>query len=496
MPEINILREIEILIRSHYGLIFIETNETDRAEEYIKQLRNYLNTKLIIWTPAKGLYESGLKNVIYKTRDAHKVLEHITQLPPDNIYLLNQYTSYLKDKVIVSEMFDVIKRFSKSRGALILTGSVLEIPELLFSYTAKIMLPLPDKEEFEKLMKKVYNEVTNTMDMTVEISKDELNLLINNLKGFTREQAKRFLFKIMIDDGKLTFDDIRSVIKEKKSIIEKEGVLEYFTVDERFEDIADLYGLKDWLNKRKRFITEPEAAKAAGLTFPKGILLLGVPGTGKSLSAKAVSMEWGLPLLKLESSLIYDKYIGETEKKFKLALTTAERMSPLVLWIDEIEKFFTSGSENDSGVSNRIMGTFLSWLQEREGNVFVVATANNISGIPSELLRKGRFDEIFFVDLPEMDIRKEIFKIHLKKRGYGNAMIDVDYLAAETDGFSGAEIEQLIVSALYTAFSYDRKLSIQILHDEIKNTSPLSKMRAEQITYLRNWAKGRTAKAN
>ena len=483
------LKDIKILMKSQYGIIIIETVETARAEDE-------LGTKLFLWTPSKGLYQSEIRNSLYKSKDVQQLLSHISYLPAENIYLLNNFSSFFKDNIVVSKLLELAKKFSRSRGVIILNGLEQDIPKVLFPYTAKIRLPLPSREDFRKLLKKVYNEVTNITEVAVEMTPDELNLLVNNLKGLTLEEAKRILFKIMIDDNKLSFEDIRSVINAKKSIIEKEGVLEYFTVDERFENIADLVGLKEWLNKRKNFILEPEAAKAAGLTFPKGILLLGVPGTGKSLSAKAVSLEWGLPLLKLDSARIYDKYLGETEKRFKQALTTAEKMSPLVLWIDEIEKFFTSGGENDGGVSTRIIGTFLSWMQEREGNVFVVATANDISKIPSELLRKGRFDEIFFVDLPQLTIRKDIFQIHFKKRGYKEAAIDIDLLASRSEGFSGAEIEQVIVSALYTSFSLKQELSTQLISEEIRKTSPLSKMRSEHISALRNWAKGRTAKAN
>jgi SpoVK/Ycf46/Vps4 family AAA+-type ATPase len=262
-------------------------------------------------------------------------------------------------------------------------------------------------------------------------------------------------------------------------------------------DIADLSGLKSWLSKRKEIITDSRRARDFGLSFPKGILLLGVPGCGKSLCAKAVAMEWGLPLLKLDSSNLYNKYIGESEKNFKRAMKTAEKLSPVILWIDEIEKAFSSSSsDEDGGVSMRIYGSFLSWLQDRKGDVFIIATANDVAKLPPEFLRKGRFDEIFFVDLPDAESRKSIFEIHLKKRGQEPSRFDLKQLVELTDGFSGSEVEQVIVSGLYTAFSAKKELTTEILLDETKLTRPISITMSERIAWLREWAKDRTVSAH
>jgi SpoVK/Ycf46/Vps4 family AAA+-type ATPase len=260
-------------------------------------------------------------------------------------------------------------------------------------------------------------------------------------------------------------------------------------------NIADLVTLKGWLAKRRAVVKEPERAEQFGLTFPRGILLLGVPGCGKSLSAKAVAAEWALPLLKLDPSNLYNKFVGESESNFKRAMRAAERMSPVVLWIDELEKAFASGGE-DGGVSQRILGSFLSWMQERRGDVFVVATANDIQSLPPEFLRKGRFDEIFFVDLPEREIREEIFQIHLDSRGHDSRGFDLVTLAAQTEGFSGSEIEEVVVSALYTAFSNETALDTAAISKEIEATRPLSVTMAEKIQAMRDWAKGRAVRAN
>ena len=241
--------------------------------------------------------------------------------------------------------------------------------------------------------------------------------MLRHLKGLTVMEAEKILTKAILEDGMLTAEDVRHVIAAKKEVIEREGLLEYYPAEESFAQVADLATLKAWLAKRRGVVAEPGRAARYGLEFPKGMLLLGVPGCGKSLSAKAVASEWGLPLLKLDPSNLYNKYIGESERNFKRAMAAAERMAPVVLWIDELEKAFAQGGSEDSGVSQRILGSFLSWLQDRRGDVFVIATANDVARLPPEFLRKGRFDEIFFVDLPNGPTRHEVFRIHLEARG-------------------------------------------------------------------------------
>jgi SpoVK/Ycf46/Vps4 family AAA+-type ATPase len=260
-------------------------------------------------------------------------------------------------------------------------------------------------------------------------------------------------------------------------------------------DIADLAGLKAWLAKRRAIVADPAGADAFGLSFPKGILLVGVPGAGKSLCAKAVAMDWTLPLLKLDPGRLYNKYVGESERNFRRACQVAERLAPCVLFIDELEKAFASGDE-DGGLSQRVLGSFLSWLQDRRAPVFTVATANDVSRLPPEFLRKGRFDEVFFVDLPDEPSRAEIFRIHLARRGRDPAALDLAALAAAADGFSGAEIEQAVVAALYTAFSGAGAVDTALLLRELGGTAPLSRTAAEKVAALRAWADGRAVPAN
>ncbi len=338
--------------------------------------------------------------------------------------------------------------------------------------------------------------MTSRQHVEVQLDPDEFGVLLRHLAGLTLMEAEKILTKAIIEDGSLSAADIKHVIDAKKTVIEREGLLEYYPVEAAMTDIADLVSLKAWLAKRAAVVAQPDQAESFGLGFPRGLLLTGVPGCGKSLSAKAVATEWKLPLLRLDPSNLYNKYIGESERNFKRAMKAAERMAPVVLWIDELEKAFAAGDGGDGGVSQRILGSFLSWMQERRGDVFVIATANDISRLPPEFLRKGRFDEIFFVDLPDAPTREEIFRIHLTNRGQEATAFDVAALAEATEGFSGSEIEEVVVSALYSAFSGSRTLDTEAVRLEIDRTRPLSVTMAERIDALRAWAAERAVSAN
>jgi len=298
-----------------------------------------------------------------------------------------------------------------------------------------------------------------------------------------------------VHDDHLSADDLPLILDVKKQKISQSGLIEFFPRQETFAGVGGLKNLKQWLGTRKEAFSEE--AKSFGIDPPRGVLLLGIQGCGKSLMAKAVAQEWELPLLRLDTGSLYSKFIGETETNVREAIRLAESMAPVVLWIDEIEKAFTSpsGSDADGGVSARLLGTFLSWMQEKKAPVFVVATANNIQMLPPELLRKGRFDEIFFMDLPCPEERAEIFLLHLQRRKRDPSGFDLGALAQAAEGFSGAEIEQGIVSALYAAFSTRRELCTDCILHELKSTRPLSLVMKEQIDQMRDWACGRTVSA-
>jgi SpoVK/Ycf46/Vps4 family AAA+-type ATPase len=286
------------------------------------------------------------------------------------------------------------------------------------------------------------------------------------------------------------------VLLAKRQIVERDGVLEYYPVEESLADVADLTALKSWLRKRSGILADRERAQQYGLTFPRGVLLIGVPGCGKSLCARAIATEWRLPLLRLDTGSLYNKYIGETESNFRRAMQAAERLAPCVLFIDELEKAFAAGESEDGGVSLRVLGSFLTWLQDRRADVFVVATANDVQRLPPEFLRKGRFDETFFVDLPDADTRTEILRIHLKRRRQASETIDLAAITDATPGYSGAELEQVVVSALYTAFNDNASLSTELLLAEVTATRPLSVTMAEKVEAMRTWARGRAVPAN
>lgn len=491
------LKDLELLIHSRYCIIFVDTAEEDRAGALFKHLADRLKLPFFSWTPTKGLKREDINGSVYKSADLSTALTHIEHSEFVAVYHFRGVADYLDDKLVVAKLKDSAMQFAKNNGVIIISGLDISIPDSLKAISARLSLPAPEIEDYRKLLHHIIRDLHIRMNVTVEITPDDMNKLLNNMKGLTLLEAEKILTRAIIEDGKLSPKDIRRVIEAKRDIVEREGLLEYYPVEESMADIADLSGLKSWLAKRREIITHPKRAMEFGLSFPKGVLLLGVPGCGKSLCAKAVAMEWGLPLLKLDSSNLYNKYVGESEKNFKRATKTAEKLSPVILWIDEIEKAFSSSSgSEDGGVSTRIFGTFLSWLQDRRGDVFIVATANDVTKLPPEFLRKGRFDEIFFVDLPDAESRKSIFEIHLKKRGQEPNRFDLPVVVEATDGFSGSEIEQVIVSGLYTAFSAKKELSNEILLDEIKLTRPLSVTMMERIAWLREWARERTVSAH
>ncbi|MEQ9618523.1 MAG: AAA family ATPase [Deltaproteobacteria bacterium] len=493
------LRELELLIRSHYSLIFIDTAEEDRARTVLTLLAGRMKIPYFYWTRTKGLKRVDIesKGPVYGSTDIGQALSHIESSKFQALYHFKEPGDILEDRDLTEMLKDAAAPYSKNYGAIILTGNDIRVPDTLKPQSAYFKMPEPDREEYRELLGRVVRDIYSRMTVDVKLSDEDTERLLNGIKGLTLTEAEKIITKVVVEDGALSSEDIRRVIDAKSDIVEKEGVLEYYPAEESMDEIADLKTLKTWLSKRKEIILHPDKAAEFGLSFPKGILLLGVPGCGKSLSARAVAMEWGLPLMKLDPSNLYNKYIGESEKNFKRAMKTAEKMSPVVLWIDEIEKAFSTGGESeDGGVSRRVFGTFLSWLQDRKGDVFVVATANDVRKLPPELLRKGRFDEIFFVDLPDSEARQSIFRIHLAKRGKNPDDFDLTLLARKTGGFSGSEIGQAIVSGLYTAFSGKKELSTEILLDEVALTCPLSQTMSEQIVRLRQWASERTVSAH
>jgi SpoVK/Ycf46/Vps4 family AAA+-type ATPase len=495
MDHTDPLRDVELLVRSRHGLIVIDTQEEERATTLLRHLADSMTMPLFVWSRTKGLRHIDQESGIYGTTDAAQALAHMYSSDVDAIYHLQGFGSLLADESHQQRLQDIAVRFSKRDAAVVLTGA-LTLPESLRRMASTVRLPGPTPADYEKLLEHILRDLSKRMRIRMQMTPQEGRQLLNHLRGLTLMEAEKILTKAIVEDSMLSMADIAHVIAAKKQIVEQEGVLEYYPLEESMAQVADLVGLKAWLAKRKNIITEPQRAAEFGLSFPKGVLLVGVPGCGKSLCAKAVAAEWGLPLLKLDSAALYNKYMGETERNFRRAMQTAERIAPVILWIDELEKAFASGGSEDGGVSQRVLGTFLSWMQDRKGDVFIVATANDVSRLPAEFLRKGRFDEIFFVDLPNEEARHAIFEIHLRKRDKDPATLPIDELVRATPEFSGAEIEQVIVSGLYTAFAEKKAVDVSLLLAEIAATRPLAQVMAERITALRAWARERTVSAN
>jgi len=439
----------------------------------------------------------GWRGSIFETKEARKAMAHVAAADIPAIYHFHGVGSHLEtDEVFRAQVKASAKKLEGMDGAIVLTGSDLSLPPDLDPMAATVLLPAPGEEEYRSLLGNLLRDLSHRQYVEVNLTKEEMAGLLKHLSGLTLLEAEKILTKAIIEDHRLTSEDIRHVINAKKAVVEREGLLEYYPVEQSMANVADLSNLKGWLLKRRNVVKNPLKAEEFGLTFPRGVLLLGVPGCGKSLCAKAVATEWGLPLLKFDTSNLYNKFIGESEKNFKRAIRAAERMAPVVLWIDEMEKAFAVGGTEDGGVSQRILGTFLNWMQDRRSEVFIVATANEIEKLPPEFLRKGRFDEIFFVDLPDLLTRREIFRIHLASRGQLPEEFNLDFLAGEAEGFTGSEIEEVVVSGLYDAFSDGNALTMDDLVRELRGTVPLSVTMAEKIGALREWATTRTVRAN
>lgn len=396
---------------------------------------------------------------------------------------------------IIAQLKEIHRKYFQHRGAVVISGGTVDIPVALRALFTHVDLRNPSPEAYRQFIVSVLRDVDKRQKLRVDLGGTDVARLLEMMRGLTFFEVQKIITQAVVEDGVLGPGDLDKVLDAKRRIVEQSGVLEYFPHEYKLGDIAGLGRLKGWLQSRATAFTDPKRAKEFGLTPPKGLLLIGVQGCGKSLCAKAVAAEWRLPLLRLDPSNLYNKYYGESEKNLKRAIRTAEAMAPVVLWIDEIEKSLAP-DDRDSGTSSRIFATFLSWLQDKKENVFVIATANDISKLPPELVRKGRFDEIFFVDLPTADTRRGILEIHLARRQRDPSTFDLDRLVEASEGFSGAELEQAVVSSLYTVFANDADLTTEALEEEIRQTQPLSVTMAERVGAVRAWADGRSVPAD
>jgi ATP-dependent 26S proteasome regulatory subunit len=486
------VHDIKLLVQSYHPLIVIETVEEERARALLLAAAQELRMPLFEWSVTRGLLREGEPLSAQRiTADPAAALPHIATLTVEAIFLLKDFSTYLQNPAVARHLRELAQRFDKTRSTLVLTGRQVELPKDVEHLAVVHRLRLPDEQEIDAAVTQVLQSVQRSLRRSIQIAPAERKQLYAALRGLTLKQARQAVARVLIDDGALTTEDLRALLTHKAEAIRASGLLEYTPAEDNRFELGGFAQLKRWLERARHGFSE--AARKLNLSAPRGVLLVGVPGCGKSLAAKVIARQWGLPLLKLDAARLYDKFIGESEKNFLRATALAESMAPAVLWIDEIEKgLVASGTgDADAGLSRRLFGAFLTWLQEKQEAVFLVATANDLSALPPELLRKGRFDEIFFVDLPERDERRQIWDIHLRRHNQDAMAFDLDALIEASNGFSGAEIEQAVAAGLYRALHVGGALSTDQLLEELHQTRPLSVARREDIARLRALARDR-----
>ncbi len=488
-------REIEVLLRAKYPILYVVSWEERRVEDALSAVCKGLNRSIHTWTLTQGMKPSIAKSGRSPlTSPELEVLAQIHEAPDYSVFLLKDFHPYMKDFRTIRLLRDLASKMRSKAQAIIILGPVLTLPSDLEKEVTVIEFPLPDAGEIERTLDQVTAAVSATKGVDSTLTPEDRERLVKSAQGLTMDEIESVFARSLVEKKRF---DVDAVLKEKQQIIRKSGLLEYYAPDERIKDVGGMELLKEWLDQRTKSFSDK--AREFGIPAPKGILLLGVQGCGKSLLAKAVAAGWNLPLLKLDVGRIFGSLVGQSEENIRKAIAVAESVAPCILWADELEKGFAGvggGGVSDSGTTARVFATFLTWMSEKTAPVFLVATANDVTSLPPEMLRKGRFDEIFFVDLPDREERVQIFAIHLRKRNRAIESFDLEALAQKTHGFSGAEIEQVVVGALYMAFDADRELEQKDLEQEAKNVVPLSVMMSEEINELREWAALRTRPAS
>ncbi|MCB2224885.1 MAG: AAA family ATPase [Actinobacteria bacterium] len=484
--------DLRVLLASQYPLLLVATREEQRFLGLLRRAASGLGLPVWVWSAASGLARDG-GDPMYGTTDARRALQFVADLRDPGVFVFTDAHHPLRDPVTLRAVKDAAQRAERGQ-TLLLTSPAATVPPELESLAVPWTLRPPERSELAAMVRRAVEDLAATRT-PVRLSASDEAAITGALAGLTMADAERLLQRAVVRDGGLGPDDVAYLRAEKAEMLNTDGVLE---IVERhpggLDGVGGLDGLKAWLRTRGEALRSGRA-EAMGLDAPRGVLLTGVPGCGKSLAAKALAADWHRPLVLLDPGRLYGRYVGESEDRLGAALGAVEAMRPAVLWIDEIEKGFAAGGDGDGGVSRRLLGTFLRWLQERPDGVFVVATANDVASLPPEFLRKGRFDEVFFVDLPDEAARRSIFGAHLSGRGHDPGGFDLDKLAAISDGFSGAEIEAAVVGALYRAFGAGRDLTTEELAAETEATVPLSVSRAEDVARLRTWAATRAVRA-
>jgi SpoVK/Ycf46/Vps4 family AAA+-type ATPase len=517
------LERLKILLNSSTPIVVMETVEEMRAVRLVRVACSALNLATFEWSIASGLVRCGSDvgelvpepgylsssatghdphdmgaQALYNSKEPAQALSNLEAMSLDAAFVLKDFHRHMDDPVVVRRLRDVGQKFSANRRTVIITAPAITIPPELGSLVEFLELPLPDKQRLRQIIDEMSVRVGKTRTLKRTLDPSGLDAMANNLRGLTEEEAERATSQAIVTRYGVTPETVTDVLDAKKELLRRSGMLEFIDASENLASVGGLDNLKRWLAQRRG--TWEDAARDFGLEPPRGVIILGVQGCGKSMCARAIAGEWKLPLVKFDTAAIFDKYIGETEKRIQKVFRVAEGLAPCVFWIDELEKIFAgSGSDSasvDAGVSSRILAAFLSWMQDRKAPVFVAATCNNVTVLPPELIRKGRFDELFFVDLPNQAERKQIFGIHLARRKRNPAEFDLDRVAAAARGYSGAEIDAAVQTALYAAFSSKHTVNTQGLLDALKATVPLSTTRSEEIQALRAWAKQRAVAAS
>jgi len=491
------IHELGVLLKSRFPVVVVETPEEPRFAQMAERVCNLEELALFTWSVANGIARHNRPNDTFsQTNDLLDAAKHIRLMKNNGVIVFFDAQPFLDNPIIVRLFREIALDYARIAKTLVFVGSRVNLPTDLQRMSASFRLELPGADEIRNVVREeiAFWKSANEGDV-LKGDRGALNLMIQHLVGFTRDDARRLVRQAIERDGTIDREDVARILRHKHEALADSGVLTLEINTGSFDDIGGQAGLKSWLALRRPVILGEAGTER--LDPPRGVLLLGVQGGGKSLAAKTIAGAWQLPLLRLDFGALYNKFHGETERNLRESLRTAQSMAPCILWMDEIEKGLASGSDSsDGGVSRRVLGAFLTWMSERHARVFLVATANDISRLPPELLRKGRFDEIFFVDLPEEGVRRDIFAIHLRKRGLDPAKFDLVQLAECAAGFSGAEIEQAVIAAQYAAFGATQTPDTAVLVAELRRTRPLSVLRAEEIADLRAWAAGRTVLAD
>ncbi|MGC2198313.1 MAG: AAA family ATPase [Terriglobales bacterium] len=521
----KVLDRLKVLMDSSTPIVVMETVEETRAVRMVRAACTALNLAAFEWTIASGLARSGANSIstiesgafppggyrggevnelaesakaLYDSREPAKMLANLEGISIEAAFILKDLHRHMEDPVVVRRLRDVGQKFATNRRTVILTAPKISIPPELASLVEFVELPLPDRQRLRQIIDEVLVRISKTHTLQRRLEPAGVDTMADNLRGLTEEEAERAISQALVARYALCPETVTDVLEAKKALLRRSEMLEFVEVSDTLSSVGGLDNLKRFLAQRRG--SWEEQARAFGLDPPRGVIILGVQGCGKSMCARSIAGEWKLPLVKFDTAAVYDKYIGETEKRIQKVFQVAEGLAPCVLWIDELEKVFAgSGPDSasaDAGVSSRLLASFLSWMQDRKAPVFVAATCNNVSALPPELIRKGRFDELFFVDLPNQAERKQIFAIQLSRRKRNPAEFNLDRIAAAARGYSGAEIESVVQTALYSAYSQKQQLADQHLLEAIRATVPLSTTRAEEIEALREWAAKRAVPAS